>query len=391
MDYMAPGEDPRAEFDPSGLSIGLSTAPVAEVGRGGPVFVEAMGEQRFELGGTVGRGGMGRVRLAWDRVLGREVAVKELDPALHGEPGAARRMAREARLTALLDHPGVVAVHDAGLLRDGRPFYAMRLVRGRSLAVAIAEARDEPARLGLLRHLLAACEAVAVAHAAGVVHRDLKPANLLIGSFGETQVIDWGLAALTPRALARWPELASLGAPRDLGAGTPTWMAPEQAAGAPPDPTADVWSLGAVLRAVITGHPRPASSELAAVVARAMDPDPARRYPNAGALAAELLRWFEGRRVEAHSYGPLELLRRLVRAWRVPIVVGLAGLLALATSIAVGVRRAGAERDWALAAEKRAVVAQEEAERALGRAWIQQAEHTVLIGVCARAERDAED
>lgn len=376
----------HAGEDPSGLSFGLSGAPAAESSPGDPLFVEASGEQRFELGGTIGRGGMGRVRLATDRVLGREVAVKELEPSLHGDPGAALRMVREARLTALLDHPGIVAVHDAGLLRDGRPFYAMRLIRGRSLAAALAEARDEPARLVLLRQLLAVCEAVAVAHAAGVVHRDLKPANLLLGAFGEAQVIDWGLAALTPRALARWPALAHLGGPQDLGAGTPAWMAPEQAAGAPPEPTADVWSLGAVLGAVLAGHGSP---ELTAVVGRAMDPDPRRRYPDAGALATELLRWFEGRRVEAHSYSPLELLRRLVRAWRVPIVVGLAGLVALAASIVVGVWQAGVERDMAREAERRAVTSQRDAERALARSWVRQAEDAVLTGMRARAEQDA--
>ena len=171
--------------------------------------------ERYVRIGLIGRGGMGAVWLAHDRVLDRDVALKEAGP---GED-LAGRLAREAQITAALDHPGVVTVHDRGIGADGRPYYTKRLLRGRPLRAALDERADPRGRLGLLRHYLDACHALAHAHAHGVVHRDVKPDNLVVGAFGETQVVDWGLACRAG---------AGGGAP----AGTPGWMAPEQVAGA---------------------------------------------------------------------------------------------------------------------------------------------------------------
>jgi serine/threonine protein kinase len=293
---------------------------------------------------------MGRVWAAEDRALRREVALKEVRPGVKDPAAAAARLRREAWITARLDHPGVIAVHDIGEDARGEPFYTMRLVRGRSLAAALQACPDLDARLGLLRALLAATEAVAAAHAVGLVHRDLKPDNILIGGLGETQVVDWGLAAPAGPLAARW---AAEGLPpAGTGVvGTPGWMAPEQARGEPAGPASDVWALGAILHALLAGGP-PAEAppppdappELVAVAARAMDPDPARRYPDAAALAEDLDRHFRGLRVRAHAYTSAELLQRFLVAWRVPIRVGLIGLIAVIGALLLGLRAAQAER-----------------------------------------------
>ena len=377
-----------------------------EPSQGGRSFVDSADEPvetstptasgpRYEIGGLLGRGGMGIVRAALDRALGREVAFKELDPDLAQDPRAIARLDREAAITGRLDHPGIVAVHDAGRLPDGRPFYTMRLVRGQTLARALAGAPSAEARRDTLRHLLAAAEAVAAAHAAGIVHRDLKPANILIGAHGETQVVDWGLAAPSEAAAAAWAGLPGGGRGGEV-VGTPAYMSPEQARGERPAPTDDVWSLGAILYEILVGLPPgrearlPSSelpAELGAIVARAMDLDPARRYPEAEALAADLLAWFEGRRVSAHAYRPIELLRRLYSAWRIPLIIGLAGALAVSLAIAVGWWRTATALDRALAAEGEAQAARGEAERQLARSWVDDAVAAVALDDRARAEQ----
>jgi serine/threonine protein kinase len=149
-------------------------------------------ESRYRERSVLGEGGMGKVVAAEDLRLRREVALKW---ALGNPDGPeAQRLRREARITAALDHPGIVPVYDLGEGHDGRPFYVMRLVRGGSLSEAIERSSSYLERSHLVRNLLSACEAVAFAHAAGVVHRDIKPDNILVGPYGETQVMDWGLA-----------------------------------------------------------------------------------------------------------------------------------------------------------------------------------------------------
>lgn len=327
-------------------------------------------DERFEARAELGGGGMGRVRLVHDRWLERLVAVKE--PVTEAD---ARRLWREAHITARLEHPGIVPIYDLGLGPDGTPWYAMRVVRGRSLA-EILRARPGPEeRMGLMRPLLAACEAVGFAHEQGIVHRDIKPDNLMIGAFGVMQVIDWGLALA--------PDVPDA----DQGsAGTLAYMAPEQARGEAVDARADVFSLGAVLFHVVAGHgprshvaadalreaarrgeraPLPAgvSSELAAIIVRATAVDPAARYPDAKALADDLARLLDGRRVLAHAYSSAELLRRLVKAWRVPLAVIGVALAVLAVVVVAGVARVQSERDQAEA--NLALSRVREAQRAL--------------------------
>ena len=309
---------------------------------------------RYAEGRLVGAGGMGRVEAVRDAVLEREVARKTLTGAVDGLRAA--RMMREARLTARLDHPGIVPVHDAGSDPDGRPWYTMRLIRGRSLSEATREARTPAERLALVPRVVAACQAVAYAHAVGIIHRDLKPSNVMVGPFGETQVVDWGLA--------RWadePDDGALGASSaDSGSrdelttfgsivGTPKWMAPEQARGEAADRRSDVYALGRTLQDVLGTHGVP--RDLQAIVARATAPQPDDRYPDAGALAQDLEDWLAGRRVSSYAYSTTELLGRLVRAWRVPITVGLVALVLLVGGLSAAWRRAASERDRAVAAE----------------------------------------
>ena len=319
---------------------------------------------------------MGRVYLARDRWLGRMVALKQAhDDAL------ARRLAREVRVTAGLEHPGIITVYDEGRDDDGQLFYTMRLMRGRPLSQLLAE---QPAgeRLALLGHYLDACQALAYAHAQGVVHRDLKPANIMVGAFGETQVVDWGLAH---RPGAADPDTASDTRPGAI-VGTPAYMSPEQARGEPADRRSDVWGLGAVLHELLLGAPprratttprielpRDLPSELAAIVHRALADDPAARYPDAAALADDVAAYLEGRRVQAHHYTLLALALRLVRQWRGPLLVAAAALLVIATLLVLGNLSLRAQRDRAVAAETHLRAAKGTADRNLATALVAQA------------------
>lgn len=293
--------------------------------------------ERYERVGLIGRGGMGVVYAARDRLLDRTVALKEVEPG--ASPEALARLEREARLTASLEHPGVVAVHDLGRGEDGRAYYAMRLVRGRPLSAYIAESKDMRRRLALVRPFLDACQAVAHAHSHGVVHRDLKPDNIVLGELGEAQVIDWGLARAVGEASG--------------GGGTPAYWGPLQAAGGPADPLDDVFSLGAVL-AELLGIPRtrgrPPSgcpAEIAAIAWLALDGG----YPDARAMAADCADWLDGRPVAAHRYTPAELLVRFARAWRGPLVVGALAVVVLVAVVAEAYQRNTAARTRAEAAE----------------------------------------
>ena len=227
---------------------------------------------RFRVLGQLARGGMGVVYRALDPQFDREVAVKVLAGRMSDRPDAVRRFLDEARITGQLQHPSVIPVHESGTLPDGRPFLVMKLIKGRTLEDLLKE-RDNPAAdCGrLLAVFEQVCQAVAYAHAHKVIHRDLKPANVMVGAFGEVQVMDWGLAkvlgagpAAEPTA-ARNPELTEIRTTRDSESytqagsllGTPAYMPPEQAAGAveQTDERADVFGLGAALCAVLTGQP----------------------------------------------------------------------------------------------------------------------------------------
>ena len=197
------------------------------------------------------RGGMGQVWRARDP-LGREVAFKDLRPERAGNPRAVRRFVREATLTGFLEHPGVVPVYTFGTKATGEPFYAMRLIRGRTFTDAIRDVHTGGVNFtglafrDLLNSFVAVCNAIAFAHSKGVIHRDLKPSNIIVGDFGEVQVMDWGLAKQMATAECGTPNEggdpivpqseagdSSLVDETQAGAvlGTPAYMAPEQAAG----------------------------------------------------------------------------------------------------------------------------------------------------------------
>ncbi len=325
---------------------------------------------RYAREGLLGQGGMGRVYAARDNLLRRQVALK-----VSATPELAGRLAREAWITAQLEHPGIVAVYDAGET-DGQIWYTMRLIRGRTLRERLGECADLAARLQLLPHLHAACQAVAYAHSMGIVHRDLKPSNIMVGEFGETQVADWGLACPIESAVEAWQRIIAADGSASP-AGTPRYMSPEQSRGEPAGFASDVFCLGVVLVELLSGrawpdparaHPNPDSlpaevpRELVAIARRSLQVEPAARYPTAGELAADLDRWLSGRRVQAHEYRPLELLVRLVKAWRAPLVV--AGLAALGLAVVVGLavernsrERAAAEASLAVALTQEALAA----------------------------------
>jgi serine/threonine protein kinase len=258
---------------------------------------------RYRLEREIGRGGMGVVYLAEDTSLERRTAIKAL-PVELSTPAMAERLNREARVLARLDHPNIVPVYDAGALDDGRVYYAMKYVEGTRLD----EYRDRAAALpDLLRLFEKLCEGVAFAHARGVVHRDLKPENVMVGSFGEVLLMDWGIAKVEGEA----PE-----APGTV-AGTSAYMAPEQARGDPAGtgPPADVYALGGILRFLMARFPHP-PRPLRAVWERAMAEDPSARYANANEVASEVARFLDGDRVEAYRESPPERVVRFVSRHR---------------------------------------------------------------------------
>jgi hypothetical protein len=397
-----------------------ATAP-AELRPSGPV-------ERYVAGEEIARGGMGRVMAGTDTRLGRAVAIKEALPA----GGDLDRFEREVRITARLEHPSIVPVYDTGVSEAGRPFYVMRKVSGQPLERLIAERTpSEPGprprraadqRLALVPHVLAAAQALGHAHRRGVVHRDIKPANILVGELGETVVIDWGLAKVIGEdeagpapsidgGLARGEVATQTGAVF----GTPSYMAPEQARGEPLDARSDVYALGATLCHVLTGRPPlpgvltealaaahdsgragPALAqlvelalppELTAIVDKAMQFDPARRYPDGAALADDLNRFLAGRLVAAHRYTLAERLARFVRRHRALVAVIAGSALVLVAGSALAIRGILLERERAWQAEQAALAGQRAAEAARERE-ADRADDAVIIKASIGVDRD---
>jgi serine/threonine protein kinase len=263
-------------------------------------------DARYAITGVAGRGGMGTVYVARDHVLDRDVAVKVLDVADRRGSRAAR-LQREAHILARLDHPGIVPVHDAGELADGRTFYVMKLVKGRRLDDLIAARSTLSDRLNAFGRVL---DAVAFAHAHGVVHRDLKPENVMVGAFGEVYVMDWGVA----QDGTAEGEAAVVG--------TPGFMPPEQEMPRNPvDARADIFALGALL-AHLAGQAAPRA--LLAIAEKARHPDANRRYQDVAALAADLARFRNQDPVTAYRESIGERAVRLYRRYELAILLLLA-------------------------------------------------------------------
>jgi eukaryotic-like serine/threonine-protein kinase len=302
---------------------------------------------RYQLLERVARGGMGVVYAALDEMLDRRVALKVLDvPVADGD--LVRRLNREARVLARLEHPGIVPVHDVGTLADGRVFYAMKFVEGQRLDKHIEAVTSLPDRLRLFLRI---CDAVAFAHARGVLHRDLKPANVMVGAFGEVLVMDWGLAKILREQSAgvdeEDPEATILHVPGSSDSpvdttegtqvtgqgtvlGTPGYMSPEQARGdvAHLDERSDIFSLGALLRFLFT-PPATANSHLRwrrdkaleAICTKATESDPSSRYASVSDLSADVSRYLDGLPVSARKESFPDKAARFYRRYTVPILL----------------------------------------------------------------------
>ncbi len=319
---------------------------------------------RYRVVRMIGKGGMGRVYEAEDLELGRIVAVKFLPASLAQRADRVARFVRERAITAVLEHPAIIPVYDAGVWSSGEPYFVMRRVHGEPLDRRLAACSSVGERVLLLGHVVAAADAVAFAHSRGVVHRDLKPANLLVGSFGEVFVADWGLAKRL-----REPDVAHSGA--DLarvqgdghetyaGAvlGTPAYMAPEQREGGACDERSDVYALGAILHEVLAGATPdgrarleglpPSLGDLAAVTAKCLAADPADRYASASELATELHRFQAGQLVGARRYTRTELVARWIERHRAGVLAGAAMTLVVLVVALVSLLRVIQERDVA--------------------------------------------
>jgi eukaryotic-like serine/threonine-protein kinase len=302
----------------------------------------------YRLLGEIARGGMGVVYAAEDERLERRVALKVLE--LPGENGElAHRLLREARVLARLEHPGIVPVHDVGTLADGRVFYAMKFVEGQRLEKHIESVPSVPDRLRLFLRI---CDAVAFAHARGVLHRDLKPGNVMVGPFGEVLVMDWGLAKVLSDSgrgvdseatiLSSAPAMRERETGTQVSAitghgtvmGTPGYMSPEQARGEVEslDSRSDIFSLGMLLRFLLTtGLTRQGGARLdrslEAVCAKAAAENREARYDRVPDVAGDVVRYLDGLSVSAYRESFVEKASRFYRRYRFFILLILAYLV----------------------------------------------------------------
>ncbi|HVX14503.1 MAG TPA: protein kinase [Pirellulales bacterium] len=325
------------------------------------------------------RGGLGEVLVAHDLELNREVALKQVQDRFADDEASRARFLLEAEITGGLEHPGIVPVYGLGAYPDGRPYYAMRFIRGLSLKDAAEEfyRADGPSRSPsqravefrkLLARLVSVCQAIEYAHSRGVIHRDIKPSNVMLGKFGETLVVDWGLAKLVgqvehpldERPLA--PESLAASMPTMMGTalGTPQYMSPEQAVGRLDliDQTSDVYSLGATLYFVLTGVPPFQDSDLASILQRverglfplprsvnkslspglqaiclkAMAREQKDRYRSAAALADDLEHWLADEPISAQPDSVPRRVARWARHHRAWALSGVATLLLVAVA-----------------------------------------------------------
>jgi formylglycine-generating enzyme required for sulfatase activity/serine/threonine protein kinase len=352
--------DPAEQQKPRAPQTGASDPIVQKIAQ------HSSPSPRYTFKGEVARGGMGAILKVWDGDLRRNLAMKVIlgeheDPA--EDPQRIARFLEEAQVTGQLDHPGIVPVHELGVSPDGRVYFTMRLIHGRDFQTILDLVREgregwnDTRALGTIQR---ACEAMAFAHSKGVIHRDLKPANIMVGNFGETYVMDWGLAKVIGKqdhkitrsrkvtdsmdesgvktvrrdAAAKEPASAYLTLDGEV-LGTPCYMSPEQAHGKVQEmgPTSDVYSMGAIIYHLLSGQmpyvepgtnpspyaildkvkkgpPRPLQeinpklhAEIIAICEKAMARDPHMRYADMRAMADDLRAYLEGRVVKAYATG----------------------------------------------------------------------------------------
>ncbi len=361
---------------------------------------------------TIGEGGVGRVILAFDKKIERNVAIKELQmERLHGNKDVVlARFVREAKVTGQLEHPGIVPIYELRTKEDGSFFYVMRYIHGTTLLDAVNKCLTKSPegsfrnRLKYLDNFISICDAVGFAHSKKIVHRDLKLSNVIIGEFGETVILDWGLAKHYEKE--RTDENFEISAHRTgegendeeltrtgVLLGTPSYMAPEQADSEKGDlrPSTDVYSLGVILYMILTGlrpykekgrqilepllnddpSPSPRAHgdfipvELAAVCEKAMKKDQRERFQNAAEMAKELKEYRAGRLVSVYAYTRMELLKRFVARNKLVLAATTAIIIAVITGSVFAVRYAVEARRARLAAENALVNVIEVSESAL--------------------------
>jgi serine/threonine-protein kinase len=330
----------------------------AESARDAQLPVSQPTSERFRVLRPHAKGGLGVVSIAEDRELHREVAMKEIQPEQAWDASSRTRFLLEAEITGRLEHPGIVPVYSMGTTSSGTPFYVMRFIRGDSLKEAIASFHDNSSRISaherrmalrmLVRRLVDVCNAIEYAHSRGVLHRDLKPGNIMLGKYGETLVVDWGLARTgvrpatepSPEEPTYVPLSSDVSSETRMGSvvGTLAYMSPEQAEGRLDllGPPADVYGLGATLYCLLTGRqpiPRQEQEEMLRLVREGLIPPPrsinpeipraleaicraamakdiSKRYASAAALAADLELWLAD---EPVSVFPEPLIDRIAR------------------------------------------------------------------------------
>ncbi len=407
-----------------------STAALLDrISRGRPVYTRK---------GEIARGGMGAILRVRDESLRRDLAMKvilEGEGRVSPDSPLVHRFLEEAQVTAQLDHPGVVPVHELGVDEEGRLFFTMKLVKGRTLADVfdlVNKCAADWNRTRAIQVFVRICETLAFAHSKGVIHRDLKPANVMVGEFGEVYVMDWGLAkpvgagvdplpSVPHRSLVvteRAQEVRTADSPHQTRAGdilgTPCYMPIEQVSGQPVDGRSDVYAIGAMLYQLLTGHapydspderrtirhvvyalmagpPAPIMTraqglpaEIVAITEKAMTRNAAERYQTVAEFGDDLRHFLEGRVVRAYRTGPLVELRKWVRRNRAFSAVAAAAILLLVVGLLVSTSLYAEARDERETARRQT----EEKGRALSEAETARAQ---AHAEATRADRKAEE
>ena len=365
-DRIAKLERMNALLRPETLDLAITTAGVSHDSRSGAALSKFAGEtliarSSYRIVRLHAKGGLGDVLLAHDERLGRPVALKRMRHLFGHDPERRQRFLREAEITSRLEHPGIVPVHGVCDDSAGHPCYVMRFIEGETLVTAIDRfhAADAPSRnpserrlalRQLLTRFVAACNTVAYAHSRGIIHRDLKPANIMLGSYGETLVVDWGLATTSGSSLTQ----------TGSALGTPAFMSPEQATGrlAEIGPASDVYSLGATLFALLTGKapfdglelgalfdwlergvvmpPRAVNASVSrpldAICLKAMSGEPSQRYATAVELANDIEHWLADEPVAVYREPALTQAVRFAKRHRGAVIAAFVTVISLAVT-----------------------------------------------------------